>query len=150
MPSVPTTSLDLGATAVVVDPYPHFAAERAQHEVAWHETSGSWLTFSHAATSAVLRDRALGRIWRDGEPTDHLEPFNLVAFGAGLHFCLGASLARMELGESLTALFARFPGLGIAGEPESRGTFVLRGFRRVPVTGRAGAGRDRREGHDSA
>ena len=78
MPSAPTTSIDLGAAEVVADPYPHFAAERARHEVAWHEPSGSWLTFSHAAASAVLRDRGLGRLWRDREPTDHLEPFNLL------------------------------------------------------------------------
>ena len=41
----------------------------------------------------------------------------------------------MELVESLTALFARFPDLAPAGEPESRGTFVLRGFHTVPVGG---------------
>jgi cytochrome P450 len=41
----------------------------------------------------------------------------------------------MELAESLTALFATFPDLHLAGEPESRGTFVLRGFRTVPVAG---------------
>ncbi len=61
------------------------------------------------------------------DPNPHL------AFGVGVHFCLGAPLARMELVESLGALFARFPELTSAGEPESRGTFVLRGFRRVPV-----------------
>ena len=59
----------------------------------------------------------------DRDPNPHL------AFGVGVHFCLGAPLARMELVESLTALFDRFPGLALAGEPESRGTFVLRGFR---------------------
>lgn len=60
-------------------------------------------------------------------------PNNHVAFGVGVHFCLGAPLARMELFESLTTLFARFPSLALAGEPESRGTFVLRGYHRVPV-----------------
>jgi cytochrome P450 len=83
MPSVPTTSLDLAAAAVVADPYPHFAEERARHEVAWHEPGGLWLTFSHAAAGAVLRDRRLGRIWRDRPaPNDqgaaYLEPFNLL------------------------------------------------------------------------
>jgi unspecific monooxygenase len=63
------------------------------------------------------------------DPNPHL------AFGAGLHFCLGAPLARMELVESLTLLFQRFPTLELAGQPESRGTFVLRGFRTVPVAG---------------
>ena len=60
MPSAPTTSIDLASADVVADPYPHFAAERARHEVAWHEPSGSWLTFSHAAASAVLRNRRSG------------------------------------------------------------------------------------------
>jgi len=62
-------------------------------------------------------------------------PNNHVAFGVGVHFCLGAPLARMELFESLTTLFATYPSLALAGEPESRGTFVLRGYHRVPVTG---------------
>ncbi len=61
-------------------------------------------------------------------------PNNHVAFGVGVHFCLGAPLARMELSESLTALSATYPSLALAGEPESRGTFVLRGYHRVPVT----------------
>ena len=62
-------------------------------------------------------------------------PNNHVAFGVGVHFCIGAPLARMELFESLTTLFATYPGLALAGEPESRGTFVLRGYHDVPVTG---------------
>ena len=72
MPSVPTTSLDLTSPEVVADPYPHLARERdrfaASVGVAWHEPSGSWLTFTHAAAGAVLRNRALGRIWHDREP----------------------------------------------------------------------------------
>lgn len=78
MPSTPTTSLDLGSDDVVADPYPVLAAERAQHEVARHEATGTWLTFSHATAGAVLRDRRLGRIWRDREPAAYLEPFNLL------------------------------------------------------------------------
>jgi len=78
MPSVPTTSLDLGDGDFVADPYPHFARERSHHQVAWHEASGTWLTFSHAAAGAVLRDRRLGRIWHDREPAEYLEPFNLL------------------------------------------------------------------------
>lgn len=65
----------------------------------------------------------------DRSPNPHL------AFGVGTHFCLGAPLARMELVESLTALFAAHPRLALDGEPEARGTFVLRGHHRVPVAG---------------
>lgn len=78
MRSVPTTSIDLTAAALVADPYPFFAEERAAHPVAWHEQSGGWLAFDHASVSAVQRDRRLGRIWRDKEPADYLEPFNLL------------------------------------------------------------------------
>ena len=63
----------------------------------------------------------------DRDPNPHL------AFGVGVHFCLGAPLARMELAESLRLLFDRFPGLELAGEPISRGTFVLRGYQAVRV-----------------
>jgi cytochrome P450 len=74
----PTTTIDLTAPQLVSDPYPVFAAERARHPVAWHEPSGRYLTFSHAAVSAVQRSRRLGRIWRDKEPRERLEPFNLL------------------------------------------------------------------------
>ncbi len=78
MPSVPTTSLDLSSPDVVADPYPHFARERERHAVAWHEPTQRYLTFTHAAVSAVQRDRRLGRLWQDKEPLDQLEPFNLL------------------------------------------------------------------------
>ncbi|MDP3893470.1 cytochrome P450, partial [Nocardioides sp.] len=74
----PTTTIDLGSAEVVADPYPCFARERDQHPVAWHEERGLFLTFDHAAANAVLRNRRLGRIWRDREPASHLEPFNLL------------------------------------------------------------------------
>ena len=80
MLSVPmrSTSLDLTAPEVVADPYPHFAAERELGAVAWHEASGMFLTFTHATVGQVQRDRRLGRLWKDKEPLDYLEPFNLL------------------------------------------------------------------------
>lgn len=56
-----------------------------------------------------------------------------VAFSAGVHYCLGASLARLEAAAALRALYERFPDLHVSGTPERRPTRVLRGFERLPV-----------------
>ena len=73
-----STALDLAAPDFVADPYPHFARERRAGALAWHESSGMYLTFDHAGAAAVLRDRSLGRIWSDREPAEELAPFNLL------------------------------------------------------------------------
>jgi cytochrome P450 len=59
-----------------------------------------------------------------------------VGFGAGLHFCLGAPLARLELRTAVTALLDHAPKLALAAEPVHRPTFVLRGYTAVPLTTR--------------
>jgi hypothetical protein len=70
--------LDLTDPAVVADPYPAFAAARAQAPVQWHEGMQLWLAFTHAESNAVLRDRRLGRIWADKAPAERFESFNLI------------------------------------------------------------------------
>jgi cytochrome P450 len=62
-------------------------------------------------------------------------PNHHIAFGAGLHHCLGAPLARMELQISLPALLRRCPDLRLSAAPVRRQTFVLRGYETVPVLG---------------
>jgi len=57
-----------------------------------------------------------------------------LGFGAGIHFCVGAPLARLELQTSLQTLLRRFPKLTLAGEPAPRRQFVLRGLSTLPVT----------------
>ncbi|HEY7598232.1 MAG TPA: cytochrome P450 [Actinophytocola sp.] len=57
-----------------------------------------------------------------------------IGFGAGIHYCVGAPLARVEIAAALSALVTRLPGLRLAGEPERRGEFVIRGLRTLPVT----------------
>ena len=56
-----------------------------------------------------------------------------IGFGAGIHFCIGAPLARMEMSIAVPALLTRFPSIALSGEPVSRGTFVLRGWSTVPI-----------------
>ncbi len=70
--------LDLTDPRFVEDPYPAFAAARAAGPVSWDEGLGMWLAYSHAAGNAVLRDRRLGRIWRDREPAGTFGSFNLI------------------------------------------------------------------------
>ena len=56
-----------------------------------------------------------------------------LAFSSGIHYCLGAGLARMEGTVGLQALFDRFPDIALAGTPHRRATRVLRGYESVPV-----------------
>lgn len=56
-----------------------------------------------------------------------------VALGAGVHFCLGASLARMEGEVGLGRLFERFPNLASAGAPTLGPNAALRGYVHVPA-----------------
>ncbi|GHA97190.1 cytochrome P450 [Streptomyces termitum] len=56
-----------------------------------------------------------------------------VTFGAGVHYCLGAPLARLELGAVFAALRERAPGLRLAAEPVRRPGYVIRGFESLPV-----------------
>jgi cytochrome P450 len=56
-----------------------------------------------------------------------------LAFSSGIHFCLGASLARLEGAIALRKLFERFPDLAISGTPVRRQMRVLRGYEHLPV-----------------
>jgi cytochrome P450 len=56
-----------------------------------------------------------------------------IGFGAGIHFCIGAPLARIEMTTSLPMLLERLPKLELAAEPVRRPTFVLRGYESVAV-----------------
>ncbi|RZS29467.1 cytochrome P450 [Herbihabitans rhizosphaerae] len=69
---------DPGDPAFVADPYPAFAALREGAEVHRHDGLGLAVAVSHAACSAVLRDRSVGRVWTDATPPDAFEAFNLL------------------------------------------------------------------------
>ncbi|SQD96090.1 putative cytochrome P450 140 [Parafrankia sp. Ea1.12] len=63
-----------------------------------------------------------------------------LAFSGGIHYCVGAALARMEGEVGLRALFERYPGLARAGQARRRPTQVLHGYATLPVTLRPRAG----------
>jgi len=71
-------------------------------------------------------------------PNDH------VAFGFGTHFCLGASLARLEITVMVDRLLSRLPDLEVAGETPLRPANFVSGYTTMPVsftpTAKVGAG----------
>jgi cytochrome P450 len=57
-----------------------------------------------------------------------------LSFGGGSHYCLGASLARLEAQVAIGAIVSELPKLRLAtGEPEWRETLTLRGLKSLPV-----------------
>ncbi|MFF4495211.1 cytochrome P450 [Streptomyces sp. NPDC001546] len=80
-----------------------------------------------AANRDALRFTAPGVLDIRRSTNQHL------GFGHGVHHCLGAPLARMELQEALGALLARFPGLRLAGDVTWKTEMLVRGPRVMPV-----------------
>lgn len=62
------------------------------------------------------------------------DPNPHIGFGAGIHFCLGGPLARLEMGIALPRLVKALPNMQIAREPIRRPTFVLRGYEKVEIS----------------
>jgi cytochrome P450 len=59
--------------------------------------------------------------------------FRHLSFGRGLHYCLGAPLARLEAAVALSAVTARFPDARLAGEPVYKPNVTLRGLASLDV-----------------
>lgn len=57
-----------------------------------------------------------------------------LSFGAGIHFCIGAPLARLELNIVLPLLFRRLPGLRIAAQPKVKDVYHFHGLERLDLT----------------
>lgn len=105
--------------------FPHdvFTLLRAHAPVWWHPPhpkapggEGFWVVSRHAETLHVLRD-----------PNPHL------AFGHGVHHCLGASLARTEIAVVLEALLERWSDVALDGDVEWARSNKHTGMRHLPV-----------------
>ena len=85
----------------------------------------------------------LAAVNRDPERFDAADSFDVgrdaqghLAFGHGIHFCLGAPLARMEAQIALRGLVSRFPDLALATAPENlvrRNSSLIHGLQALPV-----------------
>lgn len=98
------------------------------------EVSGTKLSSGDtvvAVLGAANRDEAA---FADPDRLDLMRhPNPHLAFGLGIHFCLGAALSRREAVVALPALVERFPSLSLADDPVWRPTAVLRGLESLPV-----------------
>ncbi len=63
----------------------------------------------------------------DRDPNPHL------TFGAGIHFCLGAPLARLELETSFTTILRELPDLALEQEPAWKPNYIIRGLEELRV-----------------
>lgn len=71
----------------------------------------------------------------DPDRLDLSRPQNApLSFGGGVHYCLGAALARLEAAVALPALLGRFPRISLAGPRERRDSLTLRGYLTLPVS----------------
>lgn len=111
------------------------ATERyAAETIHWHDATiakGDLVLLSLAsANHDPAQFDAPGELRLDRSPNRH------VAFGRGLHFCLGAPLARLEAGIAITRLLARCPTLELAVDPADlrwRKSLTLRGLEELPL-----------------
>jgi cytochrome P450 len=82
----------------------------------------------------------LGAGNRDPKMFDEPDRFDIsrpdcqpLSFGAGIHYCLGAALSRMETEVVFERLLARFPRLSLIGNPLRKGLFAVRSYAELPI-----------------
>ncbi|UXA19646.1 cytochrome P450 [Mycobacterium sp. SMC-4] len=61
------------------------------------------------------------------------DPNKHIAFGYGVHFCLGAALARMEISSFFSELLPRLTSVELAGKPEHTATIFVGGLKHLPI-----------------
>ena len=158
-----TTTHVFGKAVVALVRHPDQLAELCAHPEGWpnaieeilrYDTTGQISArvaledvdiqgYSVRAGEAILL--LFGGANRDPVVFEHPEVFDItrtnarehVSFGSGVHACLGAALARMELHIGLQSLFEHFPQLTLAGEPTFNDSILLHGLQHLPVSLRA-------------
>lgn len=97
--------------------------------------------YSHRIPVGARVALLYGSANRDEQRFDHAEEFRItrerkrhLAFGEGLHFCLGAPLARLQGRLAIGTLLARAPRYELAGAPQQMVRSTQRGLRYLPVS----------------
>jgi cytochrome P450 len=95
----------------------------------------------HAFRKGEMIGLMLGAANRDPsrfKDADIFDPFRTdganVSFGAGIHFCIGAPLARIELQVALATLFKRLPGVRLATQPSYSNVYHFHGLERLDLS----------------
>src|SRR5438874_6365459 len=105
----------------------------ATEDVPWH---GRTIRRGDMVVPFIASANRDPRQFRDPDRLDvRREPGRHVAFAAGIHYCLGAWLARLEARIVLDTVFRRLPGLGLASsEPRWKPMIFLRGLEALPLS----------------
>ena len=98
------------------------------------EVAGLRLTAGQRVTTLLGAGNRDPAVFRDPDALilDRREQPSL-SFGGGIHYCLGAPLARLEAAVAFPALLSRYPRLSLAGTPVGRSGVGFRGHARLPV-----------------
>ena len=114
------------------DPPLHFFDRYALEEV---EVAGIRLKKGEKVGLLIAAANRDPSRWKDPDRFDPGRPaLPHVAFGAGIHFCIGAPLARLELEVALPILFKRLPGLRITKPPRHRNAWHFHGLEALELT----------------
>jgi cytochrome P450 len=115
-------------------------AEQATQRYAREDVTVAGVTIPQGSTVLAVLASANrdARFFDDPDTLDITRaPNRHLSFGQGMHYCLGAPLARLEAQVAIPALLRRAPGLRLAIAPEQlrwRGGIILRGLDALPVT----------------
>ena len=134
---------DEGATERMVeeamrhDPPLHMFTRIARDACDWTDADGRRVPIGRGETVGLLLGAANRDPRRFTEPDAFdpaREPIDHVAFGGGIHFCVGAPLARLEMRIALRTLFARLTDLRLHEVPIVADTYHFHGLERLMVT----------------
>jgi cytochrome P450 len=112
------------------EPITPFTARIVREEIVFREVTFPAGTIVLVAACTANREGPGGDTF---DITAQREAARVLTFGAGIHYCLGANLARAELEEALAYLAPRMPGLALDGEPEFDAITGIYGLRSLPV-----------------